>query len=139
MDMALTIMGLFATAMLFGSMVFFSAVMAPLVFTKLDAETAGRFIRQVFPWYYLTVITLAAVAGLSLVFSRSLDSAVLASVAAAGVIARQVLMPRINGARDAALGGGATARKRFSRLHRLSVWINAAQMFGVAVVLARFV
>ena len=67
MDMALTIMGLFATALLFGSMVFFSAVMAPLVFTKLDAETAGRFIRQVFPWYYLTVITLAAVAGLSLV------------------------------------------------------------------------
>ena len=120
-------------------MVFFSAVMAPLVFTKLDAETAGRFIRQVFPWYYLTVITLAAVAGLSLVYSRSLDSAVLASVAAAGVIARQGLMPRINGARDAALGGGATARKRFSRLHRLSVWINAAQMIGVAVVLARFV
>jgi hypothetical protein len=34
-----------ARALVFGGMTFFSAVMAPLVFTKLPAETAGRFIR----------------------------------------------------------------------------------------------
>jgi len=38
-------------ALTFGGMIFFSAVMAPLVFTKLPFETAGAFIRQVFPWY----------------------------------------------------------------------------------------
>ena len=139
MEAVLTTTGLFATALLFGAMAFFSVVMAPLIFTGLDAETAGRFIRQVFPWYYLTVITLAGVAALSLTFSRVPDAVALAAVTAVGVIARQVLMPRINRAKDAAGGGEATARKRFSRLHRLSVWINAAQMIAVAIVLARFV
>jgi hypothetical protein len=42
-------------ALAFGGMTFFSAVMAPLVFTKLPFDTAGAFIRQVFPWYYLTI------------------------------------------------------------------------------------
>lgn len=139
MGAVMTTSGLFATALLFGSMAFFSAVIAPLIFTKLDAETAGRFIRQVFPWYYLTIITLAVAAALSLTFSRGPDAVALGAVAAAGVIARQVLMPRINRARDAADEGEAKARKRFSRLHRLSVWINAAQMLAVALVLARFV
>lgn len=139
MEAVLTTTGLFATALLFGAMAFFSAVMAPFIFTRLDAETAGRFIRQVLPWYYLTLITLAGVAALSLTFSRVPDAVALAAVAAVGVIARQVLMPRNNRARDAAHEGEAKARKRFSRLHRLSVWINAAQMLAVAIVLARFV
>jgi hypothetical protein len=139
MDTALITIGVFATAMLFGSMAFFSTVMAPLIFTRLDAETAGRFIRQVFPWYYFTVILLAAVAALSLAVTRLADATAITAVAAVGVIARQALMPRINRARDASTGGDLGAGRQFSRLHRLSVWINAAQMIVVAIVLARFV
>jgi hypothetical protein len=48
-------------------------------------------------------------------------------------------MPRINRDRDRSLAGDAAAGARFARLHRLSVWINAAQIVVVAVVLARFV
>jgi hypothetical protein len=120
-------------------MVFFSAVMAPLIFIKLGGEAAGRFIRQVFPWYYLVVIALAAVGAAALAVPRPVDAAVLGAVAAVGVAARQVLMPMINRARDAMLAGDAASKTRFTRLHRLSVWINAAQIVAVAVVLARFV
>lgn len=130
---------LFATATLFGAMVFFSAVMAPLIFTKLEPELAGGFIRQVFPWYYLMVIGMGAVATLALAILRPLDAAIVAGVTAAAVAARQILMPAINRARDAMLAGDETARTRFSRRHRLSVWINAAQIVAVAIVLARFV
>ncbi len=139
MSHALITAGLFATVLLFGSMMFFSAVMAPLIFVKLGGEAAGRFIRQVFPWYYLVVIALAAVGAAALAFPRPVDAAVLGAVAAVGVAARQVLMPMINLARDAMLAGDAASKTRFTRLHRLSVWINAAQIVAVAVVLARFV
>ncbi|MEM7496972.1 MAG: hypothetical protein AAF371_03140 [Pseudomonadota bacterium] len=37
-----------------------------MVFTKLPAETAGPFIRQVFPWYFAAVAGVLAVAGLAL-------------------------------------------------------------------------
>jgi hypothetical protein len=131
--------GFFATAILLGAMVFFSAVMAPLIFTKLEADVAGRFIRQVFPWYYLTIIALGSLAALAVVFFRPADAMALACVALAGVIARQTLMPSINRARDAVLAGETVAGNRFSRLHRLSVWINALQIITVGVVLARLI
>ena len=44
-----------ALALTFGGMTFFSAVFTPLVFAKLSMKIAGPFIRQVFPWYYLTI------------------------------------------------------------------------------------
>lgn len=131
--------GLFATSLLLGAMVFFSAVMAPLIFTKLEAAAAGRFIRQVFPWYYLTVIVLSGLAALAWLAFRPVDALVLAGVTIAAGFARQVLMPRINRARDAAGAGDVTAGSRFARLHRLSVWINALQILAAAIVLARLV
>lgn len=131
--------GIFATGILLGAMVFFSAVMAPLIFTKLDADVAGRFIRQVFPWYYLTIIALDSVAALAMLFVRPAEAVAMTCVALAGVIARQTLMPRINRARDAVLGGDSAAGPRFSRLHRLSVRINALQIIAVGVVLARLI
>ena len=47
----LTLLAGLALALTWGGMTFFSAVMAPLVFTKLPLETAGAFIREVFPWH----------------------------------------------------------------------------------------
>jgi hypothetical protein len=131
--------GIFATGILLGAMLFFSGVIAPLVFSRLEADVAGRFIRQVFPWYYLTVITLGSLAALAVLFSRPADAIALACVALAGIIARQRLMPSINRAREEALAGETMAGKRFSRLHRLSVWINALQIITVGIVLARLI
>ncbi|MGD2019921.1 MAG: DUF4149 domain-containing protein [Thiohalocapsa sp.] len=120
----------FALALAFGGMTFFSAVMAPLVFTKLPFETAGGFIRQVFPWYYLSIGSVSVVAAAALVLGAEPVAALLTALAAAGFwYARQVLMPRINAARDA----GRDAA--FNRLHRYSVIINGAQWLLLAAAL----
>jgi hypothetical protein len=50
------------------------------------------------------------------------------------LLARQVLMPAINAARDAAMADPAAAR-RFDRLHRASVMLNGVQ---VLLLLAAF-
>ncbi len=134
----LTYISLFATALLFGGMVFFAAFMTPLIFAKLDGDVRGQFLRDVFPWYYLTVLCLGAIAALAVISWRPVDGAILAGVAGVAVVVRQVLLPIINRARDGRDSGDAEAAKRFSRLHRLSVWINLSQMLAVAIVLARF-
>ena len=120
------------TAILLGGMVYFAAVFAPLVFRHLPGEIAGGFIRRVFPVYYLAGLLLAAVAGLLALPGRPMEGGVLLIVAAGFLFARQVLMPRINRARDA---GGPADGARFSRLHGLSVAINTVQLLAAAAVL----
>lgn len=136
---AFTLLAGLALALTWGGMTFFSAVMAPLVFTKLPIKTAGTFIREIFPWYYLAMglTTLLAVLFLLPGIGAGVGwPAALSMLALIGfVMARQVLMPRINQARDAELAGDAGAGKRFKRLHSMSVLINAAQWFAILVAL----
>ena len=127
----LTEIGQLTAAILLGAMLFFAAVVAPLVFTGLDAATAGRFIRRMFPWYYLSIFVLASLATLLLLSGAPNNGAIMALVAAGAALSRQVLMPRINRLRDAQLAGDTEAGPRFDRLHRLSVWINSAQILAL--------
>lgn len=109
--------------------------MAPLVFAKLPFDVACSFIRAVFPWYYLTMGGATSVALIALLLGGSVDDkweiALTTSVVAAFIYAGQVLMPQINEARDAQLDGDAHGAKRFRRLHRASVYINALQLVAV--------
>ena len=123
--------GQLMAAILLGAMLFFAAVVAPLVFTGLDAATAGRLIRRMFPWYYLVVLALAILAALLSLPSAPVNGAILGLVAAGAALSRQVLMPRINRLRDTQMAGDADAGRRFERLHRLSVWINSAQILAL--------
>ncbi|WP_198375078.1 DUF4149 domain-containing protein [Neoroseomonas rubea] len=125
-------------AMLFGGMAFFAACIAPLVFTRLPPEWAGRFIRGVFPVYYLWVLGTAAAGAVALMPVRPADAGALALVAGATVWLRQSLMPRINALSDAAQAGDTGAKAAFDRAHRLSVAVNLAQMLVAVVVLVRF-
>ena len=43
---------IYLTSMILGIMLFFSFVIAPVVFTTLDEENARKFIRRIFPFYY---------------------------------------------------------------------------------------
>ena len=43
---------IYLTSMILGIMLFFSFVIAPVVFTTLDDENARKFIRRIFPFYY---------------------------------------------------------------------------------------
>ena len=118
-----------STALILGGMVFFAFVFAPLVFVKLPAKTAGGFIREVFPVYYIAFAGAALLAGAFAI--PRIDALILAIVSGFFLLARFWLMPKINQARDQ---GEA---RRFERLHRLSVFINAAQMIAVFAVFVR--
>ena len=123
---------------LFGGMMLYSFGFAPMVFRAMPAEEAGRFIRAVFPWYYLFVIAVAGLGGaiLSLLDFRS--GVLMIAIAAVGVYARQALLPQINAARDARSKGDPDAKARFGRLHGISVALNFAQLIAAAYVLYRF-
>ena len=121
------IAALFAAAIL-GAMLFFAAVVAPLVFAHFPEADAGAFIRRLFPRYY---DVLAIVTALGSLFALgSVVGALMSAVMVLFVVSRFWLMPRINAARDA----GRNAR--FALLHRVSVIINVAQILALLGVLA---
>lgn len=134
----LSTIALFATALCLGGMVFFAACVAPMVFSRLPAEHAGRFIRGLFPVYYLYVLGLSAAGAVALVPLSSLAAGMMAAVAASTLWLRQVLMKRINRLSDMAQAGDAQAGREFARLHRLSVIMNVLQMAVLGAVLAGF-
>jgi Domain of unknown function (DUF4149) len=123
-------------ALVLGGMAFFSFLFSPLVFIKLPMETAGPFIRQVFPWYFLTVAGLFALAAAALAFVAPALALLAAAMAVLGLLNHRVLMPRINRQREALLAGDASASKAFDKLHRRSVGINLLQLAGAALALA---
>ncbi len=131
------ILGLAALCCLVGGMVFFGIIMAPLVFTRLDMATAGRFIRATFPRYYLYVLISSAVAALALWATDGWSAAGLSVIAVSTIWLREGLMRRINRLRDAELAGDATAGAAFARAHRLSVLINQAQLLAALAVVVR--
>ena len=129
--------GVVAAACLLGGMVFFAAILAPLVFTKLDGATAARFIRATFPRYYLYVAVAAALGAVGLIWADRLSGVVLLVVALLTVWLRQGLMPTLNRLRDAGLAGDAASNARFDKMHRVSVGVNMVQMVAVLLVVVR--
>ena len=119
-------------AALVGGMLFFGAVMAPLVFTKLPPEAAGNFIRAAFPFYYAYIIAASALAaGGFLLRSQYGAAGALFAVMAVTVWLLFGWMPHLEAMRVA----GDTAG--FSRGHRMSVWINGAQLLTALALLVR--
>ena len=59
---------IYLTAMILGIMLFFSFVIAPVVFTTLDEENARKFIRRIFPFYYNVNLGLSLVVLLTFFF-----------------------------------------------------------------------
>ncbi len=86
--------------LLLGSMLFFAAVVAPSVFRFVPEREAGIFLRGLFPRYYLwgIVLSLCMTALATFISPAVLVSSLVVLVLF--VIARQVLMPAINQARD---------------------------------------
>ena len=126
--------GALAIGITLGAMLFFSACVAPLVFMRLEPAIAGRFIRALFPWYYGFGIAGSGIATVLCAGVAPMAAALSLATALGFLLARQVLMPAINAARDAAMADPAAAR-RFDRLHRASVMLNGVQ---VLLLLAAF-
>ena len=123
------------TGLLAGSMLFFSFVMAPLIFSKLEIREAGKFVRAVFPWYYLVVIALSGLGGIALVAFAPLNASLLFLVTISAIYCRQSLMPSINDHRDRSNSGEEVANKIFNKLHRRSEVINGLQLLATMAVL----
>lgn len=138
--MLLSAIALYATAILFGAMLFFSFAMTPVIFARLEPEQAARTVRALFPVYYLVIILCGASAALTLALdARPAPAALLAIVAGFAVLVRQFVIPRLDALRAAKTAGEEAATRQFRRLHALSMAINLAQMLAVAVALSSFV
>jgi hypothetical protein len=119
-------------ASLIGGMLLFGVVMAPLVFTKLPPDVAGPFIRQLFPCYYWFVIVSAAVAATGFALRRqTVETVALLTIVAVTCWLQWWLIPHLNLLREA--GNGAA----FARGHRLSVWVNGAELLTALAVLLK--
>ncbi len=129
--------GLLASALVMGSMAFFSAVVTPLVFARLEAAAASQFLRALFPSYHLVVGIGGLMAAGVLTWVRPVEAVVMAAVGFTAFALRGWLLPAIQRQRDAAAAGDEKAQTRFDRLHRLSVWINGLQFIGAVAVVAR--
>lgn len=127
---------LWVVGALAGSMVFFALVVAPKIFQALPPDQAGVFLRSFFPNYYLWGLLLATTSALIALWSNALLSLACAAVAALFAYARQILMPKINAARDAQMNRENDAGKRFNRLHLQSVVINGIQLLVLLAVAA---
>ena len=130
-----------AVAVVFGGMVFFAFVYAPLVFIKLGTETGGQFIRDVFPVYYVAMGATSIAAAVLLAFAsaaRGVDALAMACIGIVFFLARFAMLPIIHRNREAGLAGDIAAKKRFDALHRVSVIVNLAQMLAVLAVLVRY-
>ncbi len=89
---------------------------APVVFKVLDSQNASKFLRKVFPRYYLLLFLITLVALLiSFLFFKKLD-VYMASVAAVFAILGYLIIPITNSARDRGWD------KLFKWLHNLSVF-----------------
>ncbi len=124
-------------AALFGGMLLFATVVTPTVFRSLTGTPVQAFLRSVFPLYYLYVIVTSLAGGLATISSNPRLGSALLAIAAAAAVLRQVVMPRVNAARDAELAGDTQAKSRFQMLHRFSVAVNLTQLLLAGVVVVR--
>lgn len=125
-----SILAVLGLASLVGGMLFFGAVMAPLVFAKLPKEVAGEFIRAAFPRYYLYMIVSALVAALGfLIRGRPWYALIAAAIAAVTVWLWAGWIPHLNALR------AAGAHLKFAHGHQVSMIVNAGQLIVAAALL----
>ena len=122
---------LYLTAIILGAMIFFSFVVAPTTFKLLDEENSRKFIRGIFPFYYLLNLTLSFVASVLFFLNQnlSIDFLLMASVSVLFAISNFILMPMINKFRD------NDEDKKFKISHFISVIINFIQLIFLVIIL----
>ena len=122
---------LYLTAIILGAMIFFSFVVAPTTFKLLDEENSRKFIRGIFPFYYLLNLTLSFVASVLFFLNQnlSIDFLIMVSVSILFAISNFILMPMINQFRD------NNEDKKFKISHFISVIINFIQLIFLMIIL----
>ena len=122
---------IYLTSMILGIMLFFSFVIAPVVFTTLDDENARKFIRKIFPFYYNVNLVLSFIVLLTFFFlgKFGIKFILILTITILFAISNYYLMPLINKYRD------EKQNKKFKYSHFISVVINFIQMFFLVFLL----
>ena len=114
-------------AIVLGMMIFFSFVLAPMIFKILDPDNAGKFVRKIFPYYYFVNLIFLSFAAILIFFISSLGIKfyITTLLALSFIFAQFILMPLINNLKD------NNQEKKFKYAHGLSVVINFVQIIGL--------
>ena len=122
---------LYLTAIILGAMIFFSFVVAPTTFKLLDEKNSRKFIRGIFPFYYLLNLILSFVASVLFFLKQnlSIDFLLMTSICILFGISNFILMPMINKFRD------NNEDKKFKISHFISVIINFIQLIFLVIIL----
>ena len=124
-------LSIYLIAMILGIMLFFSFVIAPVVFTTLDEDNARKFIRRIFPFYYNVNLAISFIVLLVFLFLSKLgvDFYLILLITILFAISNYLLMPLINKYRD------EKQDKKFKYSHFISVVINFVQMICLVFLL----
>ena len=124
-------LSIYLIAMILGIMLFFSFVIAPVVFTTLDEDNARKFIRRIFPFYYNVNLMISFVVLLIFLFLSKLgvDFYLILLITILFATSNYLLMPLINKYRD------EKQDKKFKYSHFISVVINFVQMICLVFLL----
>ena len=122
---------IYLTAMILGIMLFFSFVIAPVVFTTLDEENARKFIRRIFPFYYNVNLGISFIVLLTFLYLSKLgiDFYFILVITILFATSNYLLMPLINKYRD------EKQDRKFKYSHFISVVINFVQMICLLFIL----
>ena len=122
---------IYLTSMILGIMLFFSFVIAPVVFTTLDDENARKFIRRIFPFYYNVNLVISFIVLLTFFFLSKfgIEFVLILTITILFAISNYYLMPLINKYRD------EKQNKKFKYSHFISVLINFIQMIFLVFLL----
>ena len=121
----------YLTSMILGIMLFFSFVIAPVVFTTLDENNARKFIRRIFPFYYNVNLGISFIVVITFILLSKIgvDFYLILAITILFATSNYLLMPLINKYRDEKQG------KKFKYSHFLSVLINFVQMICLVFIL----
>ena len=124
-------LSVYLTSMILGIMLFFSFVIAPVVFTTLDENNARKFIRRIFPFYYNVNLGVSFIVLITFILSSKIgvDFYIILAITVLFATSNYLLMPLINKYRD------EKQEKKFKYSHFLSVLINFVQMICLVFIL----
>jgi len=98
-----------------GMILFQTSIVAPVVFTTLDAENASKFLRKIFPRFFMTIFILGISSLIVSSIFSSIQGIVIAAVTSISMIISYLVVPATNKARD------EERSTAFRRLHTLTV------------------
>ena len=124
----LLILTKFLIPFLLGGLIFFSALVAPNVFSSLDEKNARVFLRGIFPKLYLYSGIFSLFISLILFFINNFLSFIFFMITFGYFYSRQFLMIKINEASD------QKNQKEFKKLHRFSVLIFITQILLMIII-----